>query len=70
MTTYYIATLARYVLVDADNETHARELGHAALLELYAEQKQPIQIRTVRRATNDEIELCRWHEESVASERL
>ena len=30
MTTYYVATLASYVTVEAANETDARELGQAA----------------------------------------
>ena len=30
MTTYYVATLARYVLVDADNDFDARKQGLAA----------------------------------------
>ena len=34
MTTYYVATLARYVLVDAESEADARERGRAALREL------------------------------------
>jgi hypothetical protein len=71
MTTYYVATLARYVLVDADDESDARERGHAALLHLYADDGRAgaaINIRTVRPATDDEIELWRWHHEMVASE--
>ena len=47
MTTYYVATLACYVLVEAKDETEAREKGHAALRELYAELRQ--------RSTNDEV---------------
>jgi len=69
MATFYVATLARYVLVEAENEAQARELGQADMLAVYADQERPIQIRTVRQATKDEIELCRWHEESVANER-
>jgi len=34
MTTYYVATLARYVLVDAESEADARERGRASLREL------------------------------------
>jgi uncharacterized protein YbjQ (UPF0145 family) len=72
MTTFYVATLARYVLVDANNEFDARERGHAALRDLYAEDggaDAVINIRMVRPATDDEIELCRWHAESIANER-
>ncbi len=74
MTTYFIATLARYVLVDAENEDHARELGHAALHELYADLRErlgqdvPINILTIRLATDDEIEQWRWHHEMLARE--
>jgi hypothetical protein len=74
MTTYYVATLARYVLVDAENESDARERGHAALHELYADLRErlgrdvPINIMTVRPGTGDEIELVRWHDEMVARE--
>jgi len=71
MTIYYVATLARYILVEADNESDARERGHAALLKLYAGDGRagaPINIRTVRPATDDEIELSRWHHEMVALE--
>ena len=73
MTTYYVATLARYVLVDAKDEADARELGHVALHELYADTRRrvgkdvPINIKTVRPATDDEIELERWHQEAIAA---
>jgi len=73
MTTYYLATLARYVLVDAESETHARERGRAALQELYIADGRggaAINILTVRPATDDEIELDRWHQEYLASERV
>lgn len=74
MTTYYVATLARYVLVDAKDETHARELGQVALHELYADLRQrwgkdvPIEIRTIRAATSDEIDLMKWHQQMLAAE--
>lgn len=75
MTTYYVATLARYVLVDAEHEAAARELGHAALHELYADLRQrwgkevPIEIRTIRPATTDEIDLWKWHQQMLAAEK-
>lgn len=75
MTTYFVATLARYVLVDADNEDDARELGATKLHALYADLRAklgrdvPINICTVRPATEDEIELQRFHDEMVARER-
>lgn len=74
MTTYYVATLARYVLVDAENETQARELGHAALHELYADLRErlgkdvPISILTIRPATSDEMDMMKWHREMLARE--
>lgn len=68
MTTYYVATLARYVLVKAENESDARQRGHAALRELDA--NLPINIRTVRLATADEIEFDREHRLALAAELL
>ena len=75
MTAYYVATLARYVVIDAENESHARERGAAALRELYADlrarygREVPIEIRVVRPATVDEIEMVRFHERMLANER-
>ncbi len=75
MTTYLVATLARYVLVEAANEGAARELGLPKLFELYADLRAnlgrdvPINICTVRAATDDEIELQRFHDDCVARER-
>ena len=75
MTTYLVATLARYVLVEAENEATARELGAPKLHELYADLRTklgrdvPINICTVRPATGDEIDLQRFHDEMVARER-
>lgn len=74
MTTYYVATLARYVLVDAENETQARELGNAALHELYADLRErlgkdvPINILTIRPATSDEMDMMKWHREMLVRE--
>ena len=74
MTAYYVATLARYVVVEAENEAQARERGAAALHELYADvraklgREVPIEIRTVRPATSDEIDMVRTHERLVANE--
>jgi len=75
MTTYLVATLARYVLVEAANEDAARELGMPKLFELYVDLRTklgrdvPINICTVRPATDDEIELQRFHDEMAARER-
>ncbi len=75
MTTYFVATLARYVLVDAEDETRARELGQDALHELYADLRErlgrevPIEIRTIREATEDEIELWTWHHKMLNAEK-
>ena len=71
MTTYYVATLSRYVLVEAASEEDARCLGRVALAALFADNRGDlnIQIRTVRPATDEEIEFWQWHRESVAAER-
>jgi hypothetical protein len=70
MTTFYVATLSTYVLVNAKDEAMARELGQAALQKMYAERGRhvPINIRTVRPAIDDEIELQAWHRGLVARE--
>lgn len=74
MTTYYVATRACYVLVDANDEAEAQELGKPALHELYADIRKrvgrdvPIEIHTVRPATEDEVNLMNWHNEMVARE--
>lgn len=68
MKTYYVATLARYVLVDANDETGARSLGYAALHALYADMRAkhgrdiPIDIKTIRLATDAEIDLWQFHQ--------
>jgi hypothetical protein len=41
MTTYFVGTLARYVLVDANDEAEAREVGQPALHELYVDVRDP-----------------------------
>ena len=75
MKTYYVATLASYVLVEAENEQQARAQGLAALIDLYTERQggtglaERIEIRTVRLATPEEIELCTWHHESLNREQ-
>jgi hypothetical protein len=74
MTVYYVATLARYVLVEAADEHDARRLGQDALYELHADARErlgkdvPINVRKVRPATDQEIELQRFHDEAIASE--
>ena len=75
MTAYYVATLARYVVVDAETESQARERGTVALRELYADLRArygrdlPIEIRVVRPATSDEIKMVRFHERMLANKR-
>lgn len=59
VTTYYVATLARYVLVEAESDEQARRAGEKALAALCP--NLPIAIRAVRAATLDEIELWKWH---------
>ena len=72
MTTFYVATLARYVLVDAETQSQARELGRMALQEMYAADPEwlgkaaPVHFLDIRPATADEIELCRWDQELKA----
>jgi hypothetical protein len=74
MTTYLVATLSRYVLVDAANEDEARRIGQVALHDLYVDLRErlgkdvPINIVTVRPATHEEIELQRSHDEAMARE--
>jgi hypothetical protein len=68
-------TLAKYVLVEAENEKQARERGQAALEELYAQLRDrhpalQVEIRIVRPATTDEIDFGRWHEEMLAREAM
>ena len=72
MTTYFVGTLSIWTLVDAADETAAREAAIPELHKLYAESGSrigrdfPIEIRTVRPATQEEIDLLRWHNEMVA----
>jgi hypothetical protein len=73
---FYVATLARFVLVEAENEAQARERGAAALEELYVELRRqfdaemPVYILTVRPAVSDEVEFSRWNEETLAREGM
>ena len=66
MTVYYVATLARYVLVEAPDGDTARELGARQLAEMFTRTASAgaIQIRTVREATPDEIAFDRFHHEA------
>jgi hypothetical protein len=68
MTKFYVATRAFYVLVEAADEAEARRLGEPALQQLQADvsthvRELPVEIRVVRPATDDEIELEKWHRE-------
>ncbi|HVJ67063.1 MAG TPA: hypothetical protein VM510_03705 [Caulifigura sp.] len=73
-TRYLVATLARYVIVEAADEAEANLKGKAALWDLYADVREragwavPITIQTVRPATEDECELWDWHHARVAEE--
>jgi hypothetical protein len=75
LTTYYVATLAKYVLVEAENEGRDRELGRVGLEKLHAEVGRrlgndlPVNNLVMRPATTDEIEFCRRGEEMLAQER-
>jgi len=73
-TTYLVATVARYVLVDAESEAQARELGQPALEELCADLVErfgdaaAVRIHTVREATPEEIALWIWHQSKLKAE--
>jgi hypothetical protein len=73
-TTYYVATLARYVLVDAASEAEGRTLGQTALYDLYADLRErlgkevPITIQLCRPATDEEIAMMRRQNECLARE--
>ena len=69
MSIYYVASLARYVIVEADSEAQAREVGLPALRDLYAADGTDarfVQIRTVRLATDNEFEFEREHQQMLA----
>ena len=72
MKTYFVATLARYVLVDARDENHARESGQAALQAMYDDPREGmgpnavVNILTVRPATDSEIDLWQFHQRMIA----
>jgi len=74
LTIWYVATRACYVLVEASDEQAACSDARPALRDLYAGVRErlgrdvPIEIHTVRPATDDEIELWNWHRETVARE--
>jgi len=71
---YFVATVTRYVIVNAKEEADACELAKPMLHELYADIRErlgrevPINIHTVRPATNEEITQWNWHWEMVAKE--
>ncbi len=71
---YYVGTLARNVMVEADDETDARAKGQIGLDRLDADMPSrigrdtPVRIQTVRLATPGEIELWNWHQEMTARE--
>ena len=73
-TTYYVAPLARYVLVDAASEAEGRTLGQTALYDLYADLRErlgkevPITIQLCRPATDEEIAMMRRHKGCLARE--
>jgi len=74
MTVFYVATLARYVLVEAANADEARQRGAIALHDLYGDvraklgREVPIELRTIRLATSDEIDMWQWHNRMIAAE--
>ena len=66
---FRVATLSRYVLVEAADETEARQLGEAALRGLFPELMQKATVRSVVLATDDEIEFWKWHQDMLARDR-
>ena len=72
MSIWFVATRSCYVLVDAEDEQVARRDAIFPLRNLYAGVRErlgrdvPIEIHTVRPATDDEIKLCSWHDEMTA----
>ena len=70
MSIFYVATLAQYVLVEDATVEEVRERGLVELRDQYAEHglRLPTEARTVRLATDEEIEFHRWHTERVAAE--
>lgn len=69
MTYYLVATVARYVLVEAESEEQAREPGIAELRKLYDDPNRKIVIQTIREATDSEIELWDWHHKMIEAEK-
>ena len=74
MTTFYVATLSQYVLVEAKDETAARAAAVPGLTARYAgfglsPDDIATRIRTVRPATADEIEFWQAHQTAVAQEQ-
>ena len=70
MQTYYVATLSHYVLVEARTEADARVSSLAALRHSYRTNghgpEVPIDVRLVRLATPEEVELQCWHDEHLS----
>lgn len=59
---FYVATRAVYVLVEAASEADARRVGEVFLSELYRARLRrvvPVNVQTVRPATDTEIEAAR-----------
>jgi hypothetical protein len=76
MTAYYVATLARYVVVDAENESQARELRRRRSARAVRRPASPLRLARCRSRSvscvprpADEIEMVRFHERMLASER-
>lgn len=52
---------------DHERRDQARDMGRAAIAGLRPD-AAPIEIRTIRPATPDEIEFANWHHEMIARE--
>lgn len=60
MTTFYVATLSTYVLVNAETEDEALQVGTQ---QIKAQFGLTAPVRIVRKATADEIRLQAWADE-------
>ena len=67
--TYYVTTLSRYVLVECETETDARNIGLDRLRQLYRDERHPNagsldtdSVLVIRPATDAEIDLWQFHQ--------
>jgi hypothetical protein len=60
MTTFYVATLSTYVLVNAETEDEAVQIGSERIKEQFG---ITASVKIVRQATDEEIRLQVWADE-------